>query len=381
MLIKIRTISIESLEKLRHPDTFFKEAEATERFHSACEFDMYYDYFEQYWDSSFENRLKAIIYACGPHYFNFLFDSFYGDYVPYINSFLQLHNSKDHFSYETDNHKVYYALNDYLTWKAENLISNRQVPLLIRHRICHLSGAEFSDNNFGASTSYYFRRIPELELLNYWLDIAPYNLKAFRRIGGETDVRASIKDFGHLLYELGFTVPKNSTELSILKNVKRTHFLRIIPLMQRCYYPFRYAKVFGDYLTALFESGHLGDKPILKTNIGYRVKANDGHICYSLAEKVIDDWLYRNGIIHDKEPLYPKEMRILAGANFKADWKIGNVYIEYFGLQNKPEYAKKSDAKLRACSELGINLIPLYPGDEHHLDNILEACLALFKPI
>ncbi|MDO8609879.1 MAG: hypothetical protein Q7R95_04985, partial [bacterium] len=53
--------------------------------------------------------------------------------------------------------------------------------------------------------------------------------------------------------------------------------------------------------------------------------ANDGHKCDSLAEKIIDDWLFARKIKHQVKVPY-KHNRMTA------DFKIGNTYIEFFGL-------------------------------------------------
>ena len=45
-------------------------------------------------------------------------------------------------------------------------------------------------------------------------------------------------------------------------------------------------------MSAIKETGFLGDNPIIKGFYGYRVLAKDGHVCNSLAEKIIDDFFF-----------------------------------------------------------------------------------------
>ena len=84
------------------------------------------------------------------------------------------------------------------------------------------------------------------------------------------------------------------------------------------------------------------------------MSSNDGHICLSLGEKTIDDLLYSMGIEHEKEPKYPER-------NYRADFKVNNVLIEYFGLKGQPEYDKKIIIKKQICKKHGIKSLSLYP--------------------
>ncbi|PIW97610.1 glycerol kinase, partial [Candidatus Jorgensenbacteria bacterium CG_4_8_14_3_um_filter_38_10] len=60
-------------------------------------------------------------------------------------------------------------------------------------------------------------------------------------------------------------------------------------------------------------------------------KALDGHYYDSISELLIDNWLYKKKILHERDAHYP-------GTHHKADWGIliGNqkIFVEYFGLIN-----------------------------------------------
>lgn len=59
-----------------------------------------------------------------------------------------------------------------------------------------------------------------------------------------------------------------------------------------------------------------------------RCTALDGHICDSVSESIIDDWLSKNRIYHQKQIHYPF-------GKYTADWKLSeNIFVEYFGLAN-----------------------------------------------
>lgn len=55
--------------------------------------------------------------------------------------------------------------------------------------------------------------------------------------------------------------------------------------------------------------------------------ARDGHICNSVSELIIDNWLHKHNITHQKEAPYPK-------GKFVADWAIAtNTLVEYFSKE------------------------------------------------
>lgn len=103
-------------------------------------------------------------------------------------------------------------------------------------------------------------------------------------------------------------------------------------------------------------------------------RAKDNHLCDSISELLIDNWLYKNNILHEKNAHYPN-------TNHKADWKIfyknKEIFVEYFGLANdSPRYDHSIKEKFSICNENKIPLIPIYPKDlypknflEHNLKN------------
>jgi len=133
---------------------------------------------------------------------------------------------------------------------------------------------------------------------------------------------------------------------------KRVNLLRVLknkPSQKRV------KEVFGSWLKALIAAGVLVDGT-RETSRGTHTIALDGHTCLSLGEKTIDDFLYVRGIAHEKEPKYPE-------GNYRADFLVGSVFIEYFGLAGNETYDAKAKEKMRLCQVHGIKLIALYPKD------------------
>jgi len=112
---------------------------------------------------------------------------------------------------------------------------------------------------------------------------------------------------------------------------------------------------FGSWLGALIQAGILEDGT-RRTSRGIQTIAKDGHVCLSLGEKTIDDLLYLRGVPHEREPRYPE-------SNFKADFKIGSVFVEYFGLVGAPEYDAKIKKKMRIGKVHALTIVAIYPRD------------------
>lgn len=132
----------------------------------------------------------------------------------------------------------------------------------------------------------------------------------------------------------------------------------------------RVKNIFGSWLNALIKAGVLADD-VRRTARGIQCIANDGHVCLSLGEKTIDDILFSLGIEHDKEPRYP-------GCNYRADFKIGNTFVEYFGLAGDADYDARSKAKASICAAHDIKLIAIYPKD---LSSVRQLKSKIFEAI
>jgi len=115
------------------------------------------------------------------------------------------------------------------------------------------------------------------------------------------------------------------------------------------------------------------DDKVWKGPRGTRCLANDGHVCNSIAEKNVDDWLYSHGIPHEKEPHYPEDDELNPNKLYRADWKIGNTLIEYFGLVGDKKYDQKVKVKIKIAKKQGFKLIELYQSDIPNLDKKLKA--------
>ncbi|MBI4133231.1 hypothetical protein HY478_01310 [Candidatus Uhrbacteria bacterium] len=106
-------------------------------------------------------------------------------------------------------------------------------------------------------------------------------------------------------------------------------------------------------------------------------KAKDGHVCDSVSEALIDNWLTEHGIAHERDARYP------GGTNHTADWRVGDtVFLEYFGLaHDSPRYDKAISEKKKICEQHAILLIEIYPQDLYPTMQLSEKIPSLLKVI
>lgn len=85
--------------------------------------------------------------------------------------------------------------------------------------------------------------------------------------------------------------------------------------------------------------------------------ANDGHICNSVAEKKIDDYLSQRNITHERNISYPE-------GKYTFDFKIGNRLVEYFGLAGEHKrYDELKKIKQKIVKRYKLWVTEIYPRD------------------
>lgn len=99
-----------------------------------------------------------------------------------------------------------------------------------------------------------------------------------------------------------------------------------------------------------------------------KYRTQDGHRVRSRAEAMIDDYLYRNGIAHAYERRLPG-----IDDDVLSDFYIleGNVFIEFWGMEENEKYAERKKKKLEIYAREGFNLIEMNDNDIQSIDDIL----------
>lgn len=158
------------------------------------------------------------------------------------------------------------------------------------------------------------------------------------------------------------------------KQLSRKKRNKILGLLKNMPHPEYYKIRFGSWFDAL-NKANLLEEGVRRTGRGTQVKAKDGHMCFSLDEKFIDDFLKDNKIRHTKEIFYPKHANLNPNGNFRTDWKVGKYYIEYLGLEGSKQYDKKSALKRELVDELRLKFIEIHREDLDKLETILKPIL------
>lgn len=110
---------------------------------------------------------------------------------------------------------------------------------------------------------------------------------------------------------------------------------------------------FGTWNNAIKEAG-FDPNPV---KFAKKYIASDGHKCDSLAEKIIDDWMYLRKI--------PHEIKVPYGKNrMTADFKVNGTLIEFFGLNGElKSYDRIVKKKEKLWKERNLRVIKIYPND------------------
>lgn len=184
---------------------------------------------------------------------------------------------------------------------------------------------------------------------NYWRICARCHESLRSQAGEDRGPTAELDALSQLAHQLGHvpTVQWRS-ELQYVEDFERYLHLWQIGLRVRA--PSWYARIYGSWFESLIAAGVVSDAQ--RMVFGTRVLASDGHLCSSLGEKQIDDWLYRLGVMHEREPKYP-------GTAMRADFLVNGRFVEYFGLAGLPEYDAKSSAKRDLAHRLGLTLVAI----------------------
>lgn len=107
-------------------------------------------------------------------------------------------------------------------------------------------------------------------------------------------------------------------------------------------------------------------------------QCEDGHYVRSLSEMLIDNWLYNHGYVHayEKSVFMDSDPEAIVLSDFYLPQ--GNVYIEFWGLEDNEKYAKRKEEKIKLYDENNYNRIDLNEKDIKRLNDILPRLLAKY---
>lgn len=102
-----------------------------------------------------------------------------------------------------------------------------------------------------------------------------------------------------------------------------------------------------------------------------RIKCTDGHLVRSYYERAFDNLLHKNGIDHEYDPRLPFNHR------YMADFKVGDVYVEIWGLMGNEQYRKRREKKIQIYHDNGCKLLEVFPDDFKSIETKLNELKSL----
>jgi hypothetical protein len=128
-------------------------------------------------------------------------------------------------------------------------------------------------------------------------------------------------------------------------------------------------KLFGSWAHLLEEAGLLTQSQ--RGRGGHRSIASDGHLCLSMGERAICEFLTKNGITHEREPMYPFDEVFNPNGLLRGDFLIGDLVIEFAGMMSNPDYAERMKTKEKLAKARKIPWLKLETSSLDDLNEML----------
>jgi hypothetical protein len=238
-------------------------------------------------------------------------------------------------------------------------------------RVCEICGATFSlkqthplfySRLFGDSISY----------CTNCLGWAIWNSVPYGRDFEDLELLRHLVQLRNLC---GFIPPNNyKSNYDFVMQIQKSQLTEALSHLQRMASPEIYKERFGSWLKALI-AAELLPEGTRRGGRGIQCVAEDGHDCLSMFEKFVDDWLFRNGFEHIKEPRYPRDDEFNPNGQMRADWQVGGLYIEFLGLPFDHSYMEKLQKKRNLCRKYDLRLIEIGMQDLGNLEQSLGSIL------
>lgn len=124
-------------------------------------------------------------------------------------------------------------------------------------------------------------------------------------------------------------------------------------------------KIGKNTISAKLKEFDIPIRPNLFNGASFKT-CKDGHIVRSNYEKVFDNILYKNGIEHEYEVRLPFDKR------FACDFKVNDVYVEIWGVENNQKYTERTERKIKLYQKHNAKLLSIYPNDFKNINSKIE---------
>jgi hypothetical protein len=200
----------------------------------------------------------------------------------------------------------------------------------------------------------------------------------FRLLSYTDEQRRENFVFGIRAYSefFGFIPKVGTTKRRVVTQIRRTGVMGDdldLVLMASAMLPWHETakKMFGSWAHLLEEAGLLRDRQ--RGRGGHQSIASDGHLCLSMGERAICEFLTRNRISHTKEPLYPTHEDFNPNGLLRGDFLVGEIFIEYAGMMSNKEYASRMGQKSKLAKLKGIPWLKVEGSQLEDLEEMYQA--------
>lgn len=101
----------------------------------------------------------------------------------------------------------------------------------------------------------------------------------------------------------------------------------------------------------------------------HKFRADDGHMLMSRGEVIIDNYLFKNNIMHVYEKKVYDKTNVEESCTCDFYLPIYDLYIEFWGMENNQKYESQKEWKEKIYITNNFDLINIYPYD---LDNGID---------
>lgn len=231
---------------------------------------------------------------------------------------------------------------------------------------CMLCGSDFWPQSLDASD------IRRTGIPRYCADCHDLRSDVWRKIPLDVETRRELALRGlELAAELTGTFPFRNLKRQVIGHLEEEERDRWF--MAQVFMPDHSAtELFGSWDKMLARSGSVGVRP-RKGRGGYVTTSQCGHVCYSIGERSICDFLNRLGIEHEKEPRYPFHDSLNPSGKLRADWLISDLWLELAGYPDDSTYMKKMAQKQELAEVVGLRHFVVMPSDLARLDLLFDS--------
>jgi hypothetical protein len=166
--------------------------------------------------------------------------------------------------------------------------------------------------------------------------------------------------------------PDRMLRKSLLKNLEpseATILLKAICIAPR---PSAIKKTIFPSWAHLLDAAGLLEGNFNPKSRGRRSISSCGHLCLSVGERAICELLFRRRIAHSREPLYPAHEVHNPNGKSRADFLVGNLWIEFAGLKGQSDYDDRMAKKVALATELKLDLLVIEPSHLGSLDEFMD---------